>query len=572
MMRAWGWPGLFVAVLLLALALRLPRLALRPMHTDEAVHGIKFGQLLEQGQYRYDPVECHGPTLNYFTLAPAWLLGQTTLAAVTETTLRLVPVFFGVLLVGLHGLLVPIFSAKRKRSPAWPLATAAAFLAAISPAMTFYSRYYIQEMLFVCFAFGVLLCGFLLVMRPSWPRALATGGFLGLLMATKETWVLVAFALVSAGIATAWLQRGNSGGAWPGKMPWRYSLGMLGVAMAIAVLFFTSFLKNPGGLGDAVLAYTTYIRRGVGDTAHVQPWYRYGQWLLWYKMPGAPLHSELLVGVLAVPGIAAAFCRQSMLPGLNRRFLRFLVIYTGILTAVFTLMPYKTPWNALIFWHGFILLAGAGTVVLFSALSNASPMSCWKHLASSLLRAKGREEASSMTERTRRGTGRRTARIAVVLLLLLASAQLVWQNIRANFRDYADPANPWVYAHPTSDVFDMVQALQRLAAAVPEGRSLEVHVMASNSDYWPLPWYLRDFSRVGWWDHVPEDVPAAPVLLITPDLEPALLEKLYEKPPPGQRALYVPLFERTLCLRPGREMRGYVQKKLWDRAQPELQP
>jgi len=31
---------------LLALCLRLPELELRPMHTDEAVHAVKFGRLL----------------------------------------------------------------------------------------------------------------------------------------------------------------------------------------------------------------------------------------------------------------------------------------------------------------------------------------------------------------------------------------------------------------------------------------------------------------------------------------------------------------------------------------------
>jgi len=59
--------------ILLGFALRLPRLASRPMHTDEAVHAIKFGALLEENRYRYDPHEYHGPTLNYFTLIPAWI-------------------------------------------------------------------------------------------------------------------------------------------------------------------------------------------------------------------------------------------------------------------------------------------------------------------------------------------------------------------------------------------------------------------------------------------------------------------------------------------------------------------
>ncbi|MCL5099127.1 MAG: TIGR03663 family protein, partial [Candidatus Omnitrophica bacterium] len=45
-----------------ALALRLPQLSRRPMHTDESVQAIKFRGLLENGVYRYDPNEYHGPT------------------------------------------------------------------------------------------------------------------------------------------------------------------------------------------------------------------------------------------------------------------------------------------------------------------------------------------------------------------------------------------------------------------------------------------------------------------------------------------------------------------------------
>jgi len=85
-----------LAVAVGALAFRLPLLKQRPMHTDEAVHAEKFKQLLEEGYYQYDPIDYHGPTLNYFTLPIAWLSSAQTLVQCNETTLRLVPVIFGV--------------------------------------------------------------------------------------------------------------------------------------------------------------------------------------------------------------------------------------------------------------------------------------------------------------------------------------------------------------------------------------------------------------------------------------------------------------------------------------------
>jgi predicted membrane-bound mannosyltransferase len=73
-MKGARW--LLVGALAAGVLLRLPQLGMRPMHTDEAVHAIKFGALLETGTYRYDKNEYHGPTLNYLTLLPAWLLSR----------------------------------------------------------------------------------------------------------------------------------------------------------------------------------------------------------------------------------------------------------------------------------------------------------------------------------------------------------------------------------------------------------------------------------------------------------------------------------------------------------------
>jgi hypothetical protein len=50
-------------------------------------------------------------------------------------------------------------------------------------------------------------------------------------------------------------------------------------------------------------------------------------------------------------------------------------------------------------------------------------------------------------------------------------------------------------------------------------------------------------------------------------MEPDLIRKLYESPPPGERELYMQMFPEYVELRPGVEIRGYVSKQLWDRLQ-----
>src|SRR6266404_7198280 len=146
--------GLALGLLLaasVALALRCPRLEQRPMHNDEAVNAIKFGQLWEHGTYKYDPNEHHGPTLFYATLAVARLTSSPDFQHLTETKLRLITVCFG---VGLLLLLPLIADGLGRKATVW-----AAIFTAASPAMVFYSRYYIHEMLLVFFTLLALASG-----------------------------------------------------------------------------------------------------------------------------------------------------------------------------------------------------------------------------------------------------------------------------------------------------------------------------------------------------------------------------------------------------------------------------
>ena len=179
-------------MIFIAVALRLPGLAQRPMHTDEAVHAIKFRQLLENGTYQYDPYEYHGPTLNYFTLLPAWLSGAHKIICISEVILRIVPVVFGMMLI----ILLILIS----RAIGYPAVISAALFTAISPAMVYYSRYYIQEMLLICFTLGAIVSGYRYWQSKNLAWIISSGIFLGLMHATKETciiaWASMGLALV----------------------------------------------------------------------------------------------------------------------------------------------------------------------------------------------------------------------------------------------------------------------------------------------------------------------------------------------------------------------------------------
>lgn len=283
--------------------------------------------------------------------------------------------------------------------------------------------------------------------------------------------------------------------------------------VAVLVLF-SSFFTNAKGPLDAVRTYLPWLHRAGGASPHIHPWNFYFERLVWFHPRRGPVWSEALIFALALIGIVAAFFRNRVLEG-NRRFIRFIVFYTGILTILYCAIGYKTPWCLLNFWQGMILLAGVGTVALVHWLRK------WP------------------------------LQIVASLLLLAAGGQLAAQAWRASV-DYAgDQRNPYVYAQTSLDVDNLVTRLNGLAAVSPQKDQMVIKVMAPENDYGPLPWYLRNFEQVGWYSEMPSD-PYASVMIISRKFN-AALDK-------DNSHLNVGLFE----LRPQNWFDIYVETNLWN--------
>ena len=71
--------------------------------------------------------------------------------------------------------------------------------------------------------------------------------------------------------------------------------------------------------------------------------------------------------MLALLGGIDALARRGLTEdcGERPRLLRFLTFYTFVLTLLYSLISYKTPWCALSFLMGMILLAGVGAAAIF---------------------------------------------------------------------------------------------------------------------------------------------------------------------------------------------------------------
>jgi len=458
-----------------AAALRLPRLDIRPMHGDEANQAVKAGLLLETGVYRYDPHEHHGPTLYFLTLPSAAVAKARTFAETTEFDLRLVPVLFGIGLVLLAGLIGDGIGR--------PAAAGAAALTALSPAMVFYSRYYIQEMLLVFFTCGVIGCAWRYVRTRRVAWLLAAGALAGLMAATKETWVVTAAAMVAALVAVIVGMRWEDRQAAPLRPylgGWRLVDGIL-VAALVAVILFSAFFTNARGPLDAILTYGNYVTKAGGPGLHDNPWHFYLGLLTYSRLStgatSGPWWSEGLILGLALVGMAAAFAKRGIAAE-HVPLARFLALYTIILTILYALIPYKTPWCALGFLHGMILMAGVGAVAIV------------------------------------RWAPTRPLKTMVCLLLAALAAHLGWQAYRASFEFPADQRNPYVYAHTLPDVLNLVRCVEDVAAVSPQGHDMIVKVI-TRENYWPLPWYLRHFKadHVGYYHEVPDD-PEADVIIV----------------------------------------------------------
>lgn len=459
-MNKKAFAGLFAAVLLLALFFRLFRLDLRPMHHDEANQAVKFGRLLEDGEYTYDRFDHHGPSLYYLTLPFAWAFSGKDFSKLKETTLRLVPALLGA------GLIFFLLFVKKRLN--LPSILFSALFVSLSPIMVFFSRFYIQEMLLAFFTLGFMASLWLSLKtkKPGW--FITAGITAGFMFATKET-SLIIFGSVFCSLLVLKL-------LFPSVLPKKqlsqiisrpHIIYFFGAASLVWLLFYSSFFKNINGLWDSVRSLGIYFQRAGEEGVHTHPWYYYLKMLILSRYGSGHVWSESLVVISALIGGIGAFT-QKVTIRTDSAFIRFVFFYTLFSTLIFSLIPYKTPWNIIPFYLGMLVLAGWGLSFIMDL--------CQKFWLQSI----------------------------ALLLILIGTIHLGWQCWRGNFKYYADPRNPYVYAQTSTDFLNLIQRINQIAEIHPKHKNMLIKVIADPHEMWPLPWYLREFKKVGYWSESAE--------------------------------------------------------------------
>lgn len=512
------WRISAAAILILGAFLRLFNLSLVPLHHDEGVNGNFLVTLVREGKYFYDPQNYHGPTLYYFSAVIPWIFrffGGKAAGdnyGLTTFNIRLVTALFGIATILLALML-------RKRLGAIGALSAAALIA-ISPGAVYLSRYFIHESLYVFFTFGIVVAA-LKYFDTGRSLYLILGSISAALMvATKETWIINAPVLLIALIATLvyFRLRDNLNPSrvseyLPVADRVRMAVDRLGgpiqlttialVAFSafilVNVLFYSSFFTNyPKGVSDALKTLNLWRQR---THEHEHPWYQYIYWLL---------QEEGALMILAGLGALIAVWRA------NNRLAVFLSLWSFGLLAAYSLVGYKTPWIGLNFIVPLALTSGYTLDVAFQKL---------------------------------REFQQPRAFIAIAVLLI---AFCGYQMYRLNFIHYDDDSYVYVYAHTKREMLTMIDQIERIAKK--NGTGTDTGVAIVSPDYWPLPWYFRNYTKIGYYQQI---VPTNEPIIIGETAQEDQLKTTY-----GDRYDLVNsgIDEGSYPLRPGVDLLLYVRR------------
>ena len=461
--RVYLWKIISIAVLVEAAILRIYALTLRPIHFDEGVNGYFLVRLFRYNDYQYNPANFHGPALYYAGLISAYLFGLNTVA------IRIVPAVFGIGTVWL------VLRLKRRIGIISSLI--ATILLCVSPGAVYFSRYFIHESLFVFFTLWLIHTTFLYRETRKTVHFAYAAAACAFMFATKETTVLALPILAGSYLLTLlityWRTRkpaaenpdlatvspenqspgfSKTTGGWISALNrWARSPGIsiltfitgAAVFYLISITFFSSFYSNRNGILDAFKALRIWA--GTGRSAHFHVWYTYLWWLLREEAP---------ILILGFAGMVISLKR-----GANR-FSHFCSIWCFGTLMTYSIIPYKTPWLIL------------NMILPLSILSGIAAGALLKSIKKPVLR------------------------LAALFLVLGAIGFSTYNMIDLNFYHYDDDSYAYVYAHTRREVKSLLGKVTNIARGTGEETDTTITVMAP--DYWPLPWYFRNFKTVGY--------------------------------------------------------------------------
>lgn len=573
----YPWLAGCLVVTAIAAFFRFYWLELKPLHHDEGVNGFFLITLFREGVYKYDPSNYHGPTLYYIALAFTKIFGLNTLS------IRWSVAVFGLLMV------VLAFFLKNYIGRVGSLA--AGLFIALSPGMVFISRYFIHEILFVFFSFGIVVgVVYFIEKRRAGIFAIA---WMSLLLFV----CLLPFALSLA----------DTFGEDSAVLIWFARAGLFAVE---AVLIFLAMRKilawNEGraiylmlASASAVLLFATketaFITAATLPIACVCVW-------IWRKLHkaligetkanelepvaltwsnfrarlGAKSDVTLLIAAVAAvfvyvgvlffssfftypQGVKGAFEAYAIWTKTGNKdhtmngwfgYLKwgkqlelpiFLLSVVGILTALIKGRHRFAIFTS--FWAIGLFLAY--TIIPYKtpwlALSFILPMCLISGYAVNELIAN-----KDVIIKTLGG-----------LVIFLAAGILGYQTYDLNFVRYDDDSQAYVYAHTRRAFLDLIRQIEHYSDKSGKGKDAAIEIISP--DYWSMPWYMRDYPKAVFQGNF-VDVTASEMIVASTAQKSELVRRY------GANYKYI----GTYALRPGVDLMLLVRNDLADSDAKEI--
>ncbi|HVO29690.1 MAG TPA: PA14 domain-containing protein, partial [bacterium] len=280
---------------------------------------------------------------------------------------------------------------------------------------------------------------------------------------------------------------------------------------------------NPHGAWDMFATYGTWIGRGNQGAGHDKP---FPYWIELLREYDAPIFWAGLLGTIA------ALWRRD-------RFGIFVVVWGWALWFVYSVIAYKTPWCNLNFTGPACILGGVLVREIVEAANRASRQA-W--------------------------TGTALAALAPSLVLLapvpagpvlgvegknppthVTWAKFMWD---VNFVHNDDDRYKIIYVQTVRDFETLVERMTKILKVGDKPPK----VWVTSGDYWPMPFYLRDWDgEVGYYQgKIPTDSTPASVVVSASTQDAELAEKLA-----GYRT-------EQFMLRPGVVLTMYVEPAIYD--------
>jgi uncharacterized protein (TIGR03663 family) len=516
---------------LAALATRFWALGERPFHHDESIHAYQSWTLSRGGDWRYDPAY-HGPFLYYVNALVYKAFGAT------NTTARLMPAVFGLILIGF----------------AWPLrrwignraAAIYAVLVLASAHFAYFSRFIREDLYSLVFTLGTILAfqRFLETDRARWLlTAAALFAFAGV---TKENAYMTGVLFVAYGLWCLCERAARSrpyGRAVASAVAdtFRWVAARIVPILSAGILFlviwvtmYTAFGKYPGDWW----AINKALKYWMGQHAIARipgPWWYYLPQLAYYETAilvaagfafsgrewkGDPLLRTVLT---ATPPVMAYLVLRSLVPALQPHAMIWLVVLVGIAIyfSLFRFAPPEAP--RLTPFLEFLAFWSVGALVIYAWAREKVPwLTVHPLLPITILAALGVARLWS----SRQKAWARGALASIAALFAVNTSAMYLASFRYGAHDLEkEPrhAEMLAYVQTSKDLVRALAVVDRAKARVAPGAAV---ITVAGESVWPLSWYLRDVTT-NWASRI--DQASTPILVADWDAEKSLEKQLTAK-------------------------------------------